>query len=115
MISRKFFANLFDRTFLVFSSATISYLIGLNFLGFISFFLVFDFLLYVIFRSVFRRTPGDISFGIIVRTRSPSFIYLGLRWIAGYLSPLTGFLIYIPAENGRSFCDFLLGIKTEVV
>lgn len=112
---RKFFANLLDRTFLIFFCSLIGSILHLDIISFILFFLLFDFLLFVVFRGVFARTPGDISFGIVIRTRSPSLLFLTLRWIIGYLSPLTGFLVYIPAEKGRSFCDFLLGIKTEIV
>jgi|GEM_PF-875280 uncharacterized RDD family membrane protein YckC len=114
---RRILANSLDRSVIIYTSAFISLTGKINFLGFILLFLFFDFITFVMFRWAFERTPGDIIFGIRVSKKSGGtiFLKLALRWIIGFISPFTGFLLHIPAGNWRSLCDILAGIQFERV
>ncbi|GBD02992.1 hypothetical protein HRbin19_00263 [bacterium HR19] len=114
---RRILANTLDRSVIIYISALISLVGKINFLGFILMFLFFDFTTSVMFRWAFERTPGDIIFGIRISKKKHGAIHLklALRWIMGFISPLTGFLLHIPAGNWRSLCDTLAGIQFERV
>ncbi len=78
-------------------------------------FIISDFFIYVVIRSLLIRTPGDIMFGIRISTYSLRCTRIFLRWLLGYLSPLTAFLLHIPAINHRSLCDVISGIRIEII
>jgi len=80
---RRICANALDRTVIIYISSILS---EGKIIIFIILFLIFDFTLGVLFRSMFSQTPGDIIFGIKIEAH-PKFKLL-LRWILGYISPI---------------------------
>ncbi len=107
---RRIFANTIDRTIIIYISAILS---ESKITIFILIFLFFDFTLGVLFRILFYQTPGDIMFGIKIEAQPK--IKLALRWILGYISPLTAFLLHIPAGQWKSIADVICGIKIQKI
>jgi len=107
---RRICANALDRTIIIYISSILS---EGRIIIFIILFLIFDFTLGVLFRSIFSQTPGDIIFGIKIEAH-PKF-KLPIRWILGYISPFTAFLLHIPAGQWKSLLDTICGIKVEKI
>lgn len=112
---RKFLAVLTDRVTILILVADMGVLLKLNIFGMIVLSIFFDFMIYVVLRTFLGRTPGDIMFGVVIKVGSPKFFRLLLRWLLGFLSPFTGFLLHVPAIRWRSFCDTIVGINPEIV
>jgi uncharacterized RDD family membrane protein YckC len=107
---RRIFANALDRTLIIYISSILS---EGKIIILIILFLIFDFALGVLFRTIFSQTPGDIIFGIRIEAH-PRF-KIPLRWLLGYISPFTAFLLHIPAGQWRSLLDKICGIKVEKI
>ncbi len=107
---RRILANALDRTIIIYISSILS---ESKITVFILIFLLFDFTLGILFRILFSQTPGDIMFGIKIEAQPK--IKLVLRWILGYISPLTAFLIHIPAGQWKSIADVICGIKVQKI
>ncbi|MCS7214146.1 MAG: hypothetical protein NZ927_08030 [Candidatus Calescibacterium sp.] len=112
---RKLLANITDRVTILILTANTSLILEMEILQTITMFLFLDFMIYVILRTFLQRTPGDIMFGIVIKTGFPKILRLSLRWLLGYLSPFSGFLLHVPAIRWKSFCDSIVGINSEKV
>lgn len=112
---RKLMGNLADRTFNLLLASNTAMMLGLNLTGMVPLFLFLDFITYVVLRAFFGRTVGDVMFGIVIEAGFPKFGRLLLRWTLGYLSPLSGFLLHVPAVRWKSFCDSFSGINARVL
>lgn len=112
---RKFLAVLTDRVIILILTADVSVILELKIIAMIILFLFLDFMIYVIIRTFLGRTPGDIMFGIMINAGFPRFFRLLSRWLLGFLSPFTGFLLHVPAVKWKSFCDTIVGINSEFV
>lgn len=112
---RKLLANIADRTIVFTIAANTATMLKLKFVEGVLLFLFMDFMVYVVIRVFLKRTPGDIMFGVVLKADFPRFLRLSIRWLLGYLSPITGFLLHVPAIRWKSFCDAVVGIDSEVI
>ncbi len=108
---RKFLAVCTDRVIILILTVDVVVILELKIIAMIVLFVFLDFMVYVVLRTFLERTPGDIMFGIALKVGFPRFFRLSLRWLLGFLSPFTGFLLHVPAIKWRSFCDTIVGIE----
>ncbi len=113
--ARRVLANIADLSFLVCLCGTISISLDMGFVAFFSLFILSDFMFSVVWRTFFYGTPGDIIFGVRLSGGFPFFLRLTARWFLGYISPMTAFLLHLPADSKRSMCEVISGLTNEKV